>query len=134
LAAGCRRTSVDYIDLSGKVLHKGRPLPGGEVNFITVDGFPSKGRIDEKGNYKISAPLGEVRISVDNRMLEKVRSSTPIPKEAPMRGAGRPDAGAPDPVKGTYVEINGKYYDPSTSGLIYTVTKGETTHDIELPD
>ena len=33
---------------------------------------------------------------------------------------------------GKYVAIPRKYYDISTSGLKFTVTRGDQTHDIEL--
>jgi hypothetical protein len=131
LAVGCtRRSSVEHVEISGQVLYQGKPLPGGRLNFVTAEGgFASSGNIDEKGNYTISAPTGSVMISVDNRMLNP---QSRAPKEAPRKGAGRPDAGDPNPVKGTYKQIPSKYYAPDTSGLTYTVTKGETTHNIEL--
>jgi hypothetical protein len=134
-AAGCApRSSVEHVQLSGQVLFKGKPLPGGKVNFVGVEvPFASTGIIDEKGNYTINAPVGEVRISVDNRLLEQ-QGKRGMPKEAPTRGAGRPDAGDPNPVKGTYKRIPNKYYAPDTSGLTYTVKKEEQTHNIELTD
>lgn len=136
LAVGCKgtRKAVEHVDVSGRVLYNGKPLPGGQVTFVTADGFASTGIIDEKGNYTINAPAGDVRISVDNRMLDKPMRSSPIPKEAQGKGAGRPDEGDPTPVKGTYKEIPSKYYTPDTSGLTYKVTKGESTHDIEVKD
>jgi hypothetical protein len=121
---------VDYADVSGRVLLHGKPLPGGTLVFVTTDGFSGDGRIDEKGNYKGHAPIGEVKIGVDNRMLDKTSKGANL--EAVKRGAGRPDSGQPDPVKGTYVRIDSKYYDPTTSGLTYTVTKDPQTHDITL--
>lgn len=112
--------------MTGRVLFDGKPLPGGEVTFVTVkDGFASKGIIDEKGNYTISAPTGDVMISVDNRALGQSR-------EAAMKGAGRPDAPPPTRLKGKYVEIPSKYFVPDTSGLTYTVINGPQTHDIQL--
>jgi hypothetical protein len=118
------------MDVSGRVLLDGKPLPGGRVMFVTVEGaFASVGRIDEQGNYMIQAPVGETMISVDNRMLRQERLGN---LEGPRKGAGRPEQPAPDPVTGTYVEIPNKYYSPDTSGLTYTVKEGPQTQDIEL--
>jgi hypothetical protein len=105
------------------------------VNFVSVEGeqtFASSGVIDEKGNYTIKAPVGTVRISVDNRMLQPQQRGAPT--GFVKKGAGRPDAGDPTPVKGTYKAIPPKFWTPDTSGLTYTVTKEERTHDIELKD
>jgi hypothetical protein len=134
LAVGCARRSVEHIEVSGRVLYQGKPLPGGKVNFVSVEGeqtFASSGVIDEKGNYTIKAPVGPVLIGVDNRMLKPQRGA---PAGFVKKGAGRPDAGDPTPVKGAYKAIPPKFWTPDTSGLTYTVTKGEQTHDIELKD
>jgi hypothetical protein len=133
LAAGCSpKRSAEHTDVSGRVLFGGKPLPGGRVTFVTVEeAFASVGRIDDQGNYKIQAPVGEVMISVDNRMLRQ----NPVGNLAgPRKGAGRPDQPDPDPVTGTYEEIPDKYYVPDTSGLKYTVKPGPQTHDIELKE
>jgi hypothetical protein len=136
LALGCSRTprSAEHAEVSGKVLYKGQPLPGGRVTFVSAQGtFASTGNIDEKGDYTIKAPVGEVKISVDNRMLSALGAKA----GALPRGAGRrpqEGGGEPNPVKGTYKPIPTKYYTPDTSGLTYTVQKGPQTHNIELRD
>jgi len=84
------------------------------------------GTIDENGDYQIKAPIGEVEISVTNRMLQ--------PRGAVAGAAprlGKAQAGD-QPVKGRYVQIPPQYEDPHTSGLKYTVKKGSQTHDVEL--
>jgi hypothetical protein len=132
LAAGCSSNrSREHVEVSGRVLYNGQPLPGGRVMFVTVAGaFSSSGNIDEQGNYKVQAPVGEVMIAVDNRMLRPSFA----PTEARMKGAGGPHQPEPDPVKGTYKEIPNMYYTPDTSGLTFTVTPETPTHDIELKD
>jgi len=139
LIAGCGGNphSVDYAEVSGKVLFQGKPLPGGRVSFVAVKGgFPASGIINEDGTYQIKAPIGEVQIGVDNSMLRpqsqgKGGSGT-RPKE--MSHPKAPDAteGKGQPVKGTWVNIPLQYADPGTSGLTYTVKSGSQTHDIEL--
>jgi hypothetical protein len=130
LVAGCSKTrrAPEHAEVSGKVVYHNKPVTGGQVSFVAADGFASVGIIDEKGNYTISAPVGDVRIGIDNRGVgSKLR-------EAAAKGAGRPDAEAPKPIKGVYREIPAKFYTPDTSELKYTVKSGAQTHDIELTD
>jgi hypothetical protein len=104
------RRPVELVEVSGRVLYKGKPLPGGRVTFVTADGFAGTAVIDETGNYRIKARVGEAGIGVDNRMLRE-------------RG---------NRVKGRFVQIPARYFTPDTSGLKYKVRKGQQTHDIEL--
>jgi hypothetical protein len=115
-------------DVSGKVYYKGQPLPGGLVSFVTVKGgFASGGTIDENGNYKVTAPVGEVLVTVDNTMLKTGRG---VPREGPH--PKNPDAPAPQEMKGRYVAIPNKYANADQSGLKYTVVEGPQTYDIKL--
>lgn len=132
--AGCKkvRREAVHVDVSGTVLHNGKPLLGGEVTFVAVDGgFSAVGRIDPQGHYTIKAPVGDVKIAVNNSMLVNRPGGGPGVK---MKGAGRPEQGNPDPIKGTYKAIDRKFTDPETSGLKYTVTDGSQTHDIEMKE
>jgi hypothetical protein len=127
VAAGCggQRASYQTAEVTGKVTYKGKALPGGMVNFVAdKGGVASNGVIDENGNYKISAPIGDVHISVDNRMLEKKGPGGPVLR--------RPDSDAPTVPKGTYVQIPEKYAATDFSGLTYKVVAGTQTHDIPL--
>jgi hypothetical protein len=126
-AAGCggKRVSYETAEVTGKVMFKGKPLPGGRLNFVAEQGgVASNGTIDENGNYKITAPMGDVRISIDNKFLEKKGATGPILR--------RPDADAPEVPKGTYVAIPDKYYSTDLSGLTYKVVSGSQKHDINL--
>jgi hypothetical protein len=109
------------------VLFKGQPLPGGQVTFVSKgpDGSTGTAPIDEDGTYKIGFPPGEVKIAVDNRMLEKQ-----VPSKGPL--LKRPGGEAPSGPKGKYVKIPDKYYSADSSGLTYTVTTGQQAHDITL--
>ena len=129
LATGCSKSqrSAQHADVSGKVLFQGQPLPGGRLTFISVKGgFASAGTIDEKGNYQINAPLGDVEIGVDNKMLRRRGG----PKQPPH--PKKPGSEEDRPITGRYVDIPSQYVDPHTSGLKYTVTPGAQTHNIEL--
>jgi hypothetical protein len=129
LAAGCGGTSTDHAEVSGRVLFNGEPLSGGRVTFAaTKGGFATTANIDENGNYKIKAPIGDVQIGVDNRMLNPRAINAPLPTGEKLKKSG----GTPNPVKGTYVAIPSKYYIPAESGLAYKVVKGAQTYDIPL--
>jgi hypothetical protein len=134
LAAGCshQARSVPHASVSGKVIYKGRPLPGGRVTFVTVNGgFAASANIHEDGAYKVDAPVGDVQISVDNSMLLRKRGTPTRPpqSEEMMKRSG---GGEKDPIKGHYVDLPSKYATADTSGLTYTVQPGEQTHDITL--
>ncbi len=129
LAAGCGKNprSAEHADVTGQVLFRGRPLPGGQVTFVTVKGgFAANGIIDEDGNYRIKAPIGDVQIGVTNRMLQ------PRGREAPQTHPKKAAAGDAPVPRGQWVQIPPSYEDPHGSGLTYTVRPGPQTHDIEL--
>ena len=140
---GCKKSlhSTQHEEVSGRVLFKGNPLPGGRVTFAALEGgFASSQPIDENGNYKINAPIGDVLISVDNRMFQpkgaagkgKRPTQTPGPDQHPKRPDSQVEA---EPTKGRrYVPIPVRYANCDTSGLTYTVKPGPQTHDIELTD
>jgi hypothetical protein len=133
---GCTKTphSTTHVEVTGNVLFQGQPLPGGQVTFVAVKGgFSSAGTIDENGHYQIKAPVGEVRIGVDNKMLQPQQSTRGgrAPKDLhhpkPPGAAGEAHA-----IKGRWVRIPNQYADPVKSGLTYTVKPETQTHDIEL--
>ncbi len=128
LTVGCRSSRApQHADVSGKVLFQGKPLPGGQITFVAVKGgFSAVGTIDENGEYQVKAPLGEVQISVTNRMLQ------PRGGEKTMGRLAKAQAPEGASVKGRYVQIPPQYEDPQKSGLKYTVTRGPQTHDVEL--
>lgn len=130
LLAGCGKNphSAEHTDVSGKVLFQGKPLPGGIVSFVAVNGgFAATGTIDENGNYQIKAPVGDVEISVMNRMLQSSSGSKRMPPRLKKAEATENQL-----LKGRWVKIPSHYEDPQTSGLKYTVKQGPQTHDIEL--
>lgn len=135
LITGCGgvRKGEEQAEVSGRVLFQGKPLPGGRVSFVAVNGgIANSDFIDENGNYKIKAPIGDVKVGVDNSMLEPKRFGG----GGPPKGLNHPRPPGQEaqekPIKGQFVRIPEQYKDPSTSGLSYTVKKGAQTHDIEL--
>jgi hypothetical protein len=123
--------------VSGKVLFKGNPLPGGRVMFRPTDTQQNavSAVIDAYGNYELTAPAGPGVFTVDNRELKKVqhpdkpnipgfkpteKHTTEVPHETPGK------------IPGQYIEIPSKYYAVETSELKYTVTRGAQTYNLEL--
>ncbi|HEV3440232.1 MAG TPA: carboxypeptidase-like regulatory domain-containing protein [Gemmata sp.] len=141
LIGGCSKNpqSVDHAEVSGKVLIEGKPVPGGQVSFVAVNGgFAASGNIDENGNYQIKAPVGEVIITVNNSMLQPRRGAPskgpPAPKELPHpKQSGVDEQPTKEqPMKGHWVSIPSRYTDSSSSDLKYTVKPGPQTYDIGL--
>jgi hypothetical protein len=135
LATGCRPApkATEMAEVSGKVLFRNQPLPGGRVTFVSKDGpaFSGGGNIDENGNYKVEAPVGDVKVSVDNQMLAPARQKGRVaPTKKP--GLKRPGSEEAHAMKGRYVSIPEKYYSADESGLNYTVKKGPQTIEIKL--
>lgn len=147
LLLGCLLSGCSYSALgpqgqiTGKVTYKGKPLPGGQVTFLTSKGFTFNSVIDPEGNYKLSVPVGEVRIALDNRMLLK-SNEPPKPDLRHPPGITPPphakqddnDKSSVPTITGTYVPLPAKYNSPDTSGLAYTVKSGSQNFDIELTD
>jgi hypothetical protein len=136
LAAGCpKKKAPDYAEVSGTVFYKDKPLPGGQITFVSEQGaFPGSGTIDENGKYKVSAPIGDVKISVDNAMMQPPSAAGrrgPAPPSK-MPGLKRPDSETAHKMAGHFVAIPQKYYNPQESGLTYKVVPGAQTHDIKL--
>jgi hypothetical protein len=137
--------------VTGRVLYAGTPVPGGRVLFVPVT--PGQNSVSalltEGGDYEAVLPTGEVQVSVDNRELEP-RPAIPhgIPRglpggaqakiaEALKKEAMAAPAGSTEnprqKIPGKYLAIPKKYYDPKTSGIQFTVQRGDQKHDIELP-
>jgi hypothetical protein len=135
--------------VKGQVTYQDKPVPGGLIMFVPTDSKHNSvtAEIDENGNYELTAPVGEVRISVDNQNLKPPEPSGPpsLPPDllkkigkvphAPKKGEAPPEApaeaGGTKP-RGKYREIPSKYYQIETSKLTYTVTSGPQKKDIEL--
>jgi hypothetical protein len=143
LTAGCGAKAK----LSGRVLYKNKPLPGGWVSFRLVDSrAPAvSAQLDEEGRYEVTLPPGEVQIAVDNRELAstplETRPAAPalppgmkLPPGVSPQGAKPAPASTTNPERppGEYVPIPPRYYDFETSGLTHRVKSGSETHDIEL--
>lgn len=148
LVAGC---GGGKSKVSGRVLFKGAPLPGGQVTFRPVDPKHNVvlAELDAQGNYEAVLPVGPVKVSVDNRGLEPQGASAdglpvdlPFSPEAKKVFKGKPESAAPVPSApdtdarakpgARYIPIPKRYYDVDKSGLDFKVESGDMKHDIEL--
>jgi hypothetical protein len=137
--------------VSGRVLFHGEPLPGGWVNFRPADPRQNAvpAQLDEEGRYEAVLPVGEVKVSIDNRQLQPPPNPggglapdlplTPELRKTLTSGtpaqdrSGSPQA-EPSKLPGRYVPIPEKYYTLETSNLQLTVSGGNQEHDFELTD
>jgi len=135
--------------VSGQVLYNNKPLPGGEVTFRPANPRhdPVVVTLDEHGNYEAVLPVGEVKVSVENRHLqprpslgERPALKLPLSPEA-RKAIGSVPAEKPAPPKeenkaekphGQYVPIPERYHDIDTSKLEFNVEGGNQQHDIPL--
>jgi hypothetical protein len=144
LVAGCE---AGQGQVSGRVLFDGKPLPGGRVTFRPAAPRQNSvsAELDAEGKFQVVLPAGEVQVCIDNRELEPrgaaIGTVTPpnlSPEMKKLLGGDRPDRAPPKPPDaaerpaGRYVPIPERYHALETSGLQFTVKRGEQQHDLEL--
>lgn len=127
--------------VKGKVTRGGKALTTGTVMLVNKEGMSGSAGITPEGTYEMrDAPLGECTVTVT------VNSSNDPSVRARMKGKGLAmPAGPKDPnatespelpsspaVPKEVVPIDQKYANPETSGLKFTVKKGEQTYNIDL--
>lgn len=144
LVSGCGSGSHPRAKVKGRVKFFDKYLTAGTVAFTTKDGkYTGSANIDADGNYEMTdAPIGEVTITVKVPVIPKMGKGD-APKNLPPKGlpAMTPSgAAASDSTSFTptnfdaskIVQIPGKYGSVDTSGLTYTVEKGQNQKDITL--
>ena len=123
-AAGC--SGEDRLTLNGSVSYQGKPLPAGMVRIRSDKDHVSVAKVRPDGTFIATDVFsGEVRVAVEEdpsaAMRQRMAASDPAhtARNAPAPAA-RP------------VAIPARYQDVETSGLVYTVTSGTRSLDIEL--
>jgi len=137
-SSGCGGGKGEQAKVKGHVKFFDKDLTAGTVTFTSKDGTRvGSTTIDFSGNYEMNdAPVGDVIITVKTPTFPKGQMPKTRPKPPPgvpeMKGENGEGVFAPgiDPDK--IVQIPGKYGSVETSGLTYTVVKGEQTKDIAL--
>jgi hypothetical protein len=143
LAAGC---STPKSKVSGQVRINGTPLPGGLVTFRPENSRenPVTAILDEQGKFSVVLPVGKVLVSIDNRHLRgRTESLDALPSTLPIAddvrkamssgpGAAKSDGDSAKPTAQRYVPIPPTYHEVESSGLEFTVERGEQKHDFDL--
>jgi len=127
--------------VKGKVMAGKKPLTTGTVMFYGKNGITASASIDPEGNYEMNdAPVGECKVTVTVQALP----ADPMVRARLKSGAMKLPEGPKDPTKTgpdlpsaprvpkEVVPIDIKYSNPETSGLSFTVHKGEQTYNIDL--
>jgi len=135
--------------VKGKVSIGAKNLTAGTVRFVSVknEAYTGSASIDKNGNYVMSdAPLGDVKVSVyvppqPPGGINRMKMGQPMTKDKKEKDKGTESVNPEDPSKRIaimgsmpdhIVSIPDKYGTPETSGLTFTVKRGEQTHDIPL--
>jgi hypothetical protein len=116
----------------GEVRYNGKPLPAGRVTFYSQpDARHAQAADIRDGTYTIQKfPPGPVVITVETFRPSQGKPVIPKGVTALPSGAGGQDA----PRRWQYVPIPHSYRDRERTGLKYTVTPGQQTHDITIED
>ena len=115
--AGCGSSEKPAGTVSGKVVHNGKPVTGGDVNFSSKSGSAASGALGDGGTFKIDGSLevGEYVVYL---------SPPPI---GPVPPGQKPQT----PKK---IDVPKKFQSPSTSTATITLKSGANDVTIELKD
>ena len=121
--------------VQGKVTYNDSPVPAGSTVMFMHDetSLGATGTTAADGSYSLKMldgdqlPTGSYKISVSPPEQQNIDSSDEAAYAAAMEGGGDESAGSTSPFPEKYQSTEG-------SGLTYTVTEGENTHNIELTE
>jgi hypothetical protein len=118
-------------DISGKVIHRGKPLPAGTVTFFNSEGqVVGSSQISDKGDYVMTrVPPGPVKITV------AAPYTIPNPAAPPAKGGKtKKDVKTVRQEESSVIRLDvpAKYSMPDQSGLTYTVQPGAQEHNLDL--
>jgi hypothetical protein len=137
--AGCGPAGRAQGVVSGKVTYNNIPLTGGNLTLHPAKGGPDIPiTINNDGTFSSSGvPDGEMQVAIETESLKKNSAGNdnmpkPPPGKEPPAGVGRPDIDTSNQPK--YIKIPPKYASVKTSGLTWTITKGDNKQDFELKD
>ncbi len=132
VAVGCGTNYKARGTVKGKVTISGKNLTVGTVMFYGKDNLTGSAPIGSDGTYVINdAPLGDVKITVTVPTVPPGGFShlKGAPAGPVMPGENNPK---PTTIPTTVVPIPQKYGNVETSGLTFTVQRGEQTNDLNL--
>jgi len=122
---GCGET-VEYpktIPVSGKVTHKGQPVPKGTITFQPDQGQAAVGEIQPDGAYTLTTfNQGDGALPGHHRVFVIANTADPTKMPGSSPGWKPPKDLVPK-----------KYNKVETSGLETTVSEDKKEHDFDLP-
>jgi hypothetical protein len=138
--AGCGPDTKARGVVKGRVTSNKKPLTTGTVMFYGNNGVTAAAPINTKGEYEMNdAPLGECRIVVivqglpmDPDVRARLKGGGPKVPEVKNPEESTPALPSNPQVPKEVVPVDARYSKPETSGLTFTVEKGEQTHNIDL--
>jgi len=111
--AGCGQR-FEMGQVSGRVTHRGQPLPEGTVMFVPEAGLGAAGGIHPDGTYRVLT-----KRPFDGATVGKHKVCVMPPFQPQTAG---------------YPAFDRKYQDAETSGFEFEVKAGENVFDIDLPE
>jgi len=135
---GCGPTGSAPGVVSGKVTYNGTSVTGGNLTLHPVKGGPDIPIIiSNEGTFTSSGiPEGEMQVSIETESLKGKRAPgydmSKGPKPPPGVEVKVPEGDQSK--QPTYMKIPAKYANVKTSGLTWTITKGDNPRDFELTD
>lgn len=123
------------IRLTGRVMYRGAPLPGGSIRLHFDGGRELLGIIQQNGQYQIvNPPAGTAAVSVETESVKAALALNPLPNMPPDPSMKLPMPSQMPGGLGDYIEIPSRYNSPQTSGLAINVTGKDQKKDIQLTD
>lgn len=145
ISAGCGPDYKARATVKGTVSFAGKNLTAGTVMFHGKNNLSGSATIDKNGNYKMNdAPLGEVKVTVfvpkmppgGTKRMKMLGGDKKKSKELKEMKSVDPETGKSIAIMGdmpdNILPIPDRFASVETSGLTYTVQKGEHTFDIPL--
>jgi len=138
--AGCGSGGPARAVVKGKVSIEGQNLTTGNVMFWGENNATASAAIDKHGNYVMNdAPVGDVKITVyvpnvnpaELAKMNAMKKGMPNLKSVDPSGSGMSISIMGD-MPENIVPIPDKYATPESSGLTYTVQRGEQTKYLAL--
>lgn len=127
VTAGCRRSSLDTVPVSGTVTYRGEPVRAGTVVFHPVDAVgsrPARATIGTDGTFRAATLESAPGLMAGEYKLAVAAPAVGIADVSPAQAATAARSNIP-----------AKYGNPETSGLTVTMEAGKpVTLNLDLSD
>jgi hypothetical protein len=144
LAAGCARNPNAPAKISGRVMYKGNPVPGGTITLHSEGKGSYSRELAEDGTYEFAdIPTGTLTVTVDTEQLNPKKKAPDYggaignkmyaERVAAEQKMGR-NIAPKGQSQGNYVKIPLKYSSSKTSPLTVDIQSGRQVKEFELSD